>query len=193
MRAPWRCEEPRATCSPGALIKGALKIACGHCHLFEMEISGKWHFPSVCYCSHPSLPASLEPCTGTHPIPCRVLGPTRSVAHTGPCDDDGGLQTHLNLAEACRLVQAVPGLEPRFLDTPDTLGSLIPPFLAGKDVSPASGLLGSKSASNTTTPSLPLHTVHRPPCSPATASPLRRPGCAGAVPGTQETQYTLVE
>ena len=30
----------------------------------------------------------------------------------------------------------------------------IPPFLAGRDVSPASGLLGSKSASNATTPGL---------------------------------------
>ena len=110
-----------------------------------METSCKWHFPSVCDCSHPPLPASLGPCTRTYFVPCRASEPRWS----GGCDEGGGFQRRLNLAEACRLVQAVPGL-----DTPGTLGSPIPPFLAGRDVSPASGLLGSKSASNATTPGL---------------------------------------
>lgn len=145
IRALQRCEESRATYRPGVLIKGVLKVIPGHCHLFEMETSCKWHFPSVCDCSHPPLPASLGPCTRTYFVPCRASEPRWS----GGCDEGGGLQRRLNLAEACRLVQAVPGL-----DTPGTLGSPIPPFLAGRDVSPASGLLGSKSASNATTPGL---------------------------------------
>ena len=95
--------------------------------------------------SPPPLPASLGPCTRTYFVLCRASEPRWS----GRCDEAGGFQRRLNLAEACRLVQAVPGL-----DTPGTLGSPIPPFLAGRDVSPASGLLGSKSASNATTPGL---------------------------------------
>lgn len=122
-----------------------MKVIPGHCQLFEMDTSCKSHFPSVCDCSHPPLPASLGPYTCTYSVPCRASEPRWSSG----CDERGGLQRRLNLAEACRLVQAVPGL-----DTPDTLGPPIPPFLAGRDVSPASGLLGSKSTSNATTPGL---------------------------------------
>lgn len=51
-------------------MEGVLKVIPGHCHLFEMETSCKSHFPSVCDCSHPPLPASLGPCTCIH-VPTR--------------------------------------------------------------------------------------------------------------------------
>ena len=119
--------------------------------MLKLDLKGNALYPPQTRRVANALPASLGPCTRTYFVPCRASEPRWS----GGCDEGGGFQRRLNLAEACRLVQAVPGL-----DTPGTLGSPIPPFLAGRDVSPASGLLGSKSA---------------PPGSPSTPGPPATP------------------
>ena len=80
--------------------------------------------------------------------------------------------------------------ELRFLDTPETLGSPNLPFLVVKEVSPASGLLATKSASYATTPGLLMHLVHRPPLSLGVPSPT--PGHPDAGQGIHEVLNTCL-
>lgn len=155
------------------LIKGVLKIIPEYCHLFEMETSCKWHFPSVC--DHSTLP-SLRP---QGPVQVPTLSPSE---HLGQDDLDAVMRVEGFRDVSTWLRPA--GWSKQCQDWPLQKAwahQFHPSWLAGM-----SHLLQARLAPN-----------QRPTLSPwPPGSPV--PGFgdfrAGAVPGTREAlNYTLVE